>query len=353
MTAIISFQVASKPTNDIVQKKWVRNTLSKSYLKPRVLQTAKTALSKNLVLQADSLYGVRAYNRKTGNLKWHFEVQGGVEGGLALEKDRILFGGLDGFFYCLELKTGLVLWKFYTGAENLGKPVVNKDVVYFLTARDKLFALNVKTGKVIWTYKSDSTSGLSIRGVSQPAIDSHFVYVGFSNGQFMALNKNNGRLIWKTTLPHSQFQDVDASAVVKGLYIYVASYDGGIYSLDKKNGRIVWRHKEGSPHAPTIKRSYLYYSSTKGNIIALNRFSGKVLWTQKTKGLATRPIPYKSFLVYGTSKGEFKFIQSKDGSSAQSLHLFKGVAVEPAIDSQEMYVMSSEAWLYKFSLARL
>ena len=220
LAAAISFQVASKPITDTIQKKWVLNTLSKSHLKNRVLQTAKTTLSKSFVLQADSLYGVRAYNRKTGNLKWQFDVQGGVEGGLALEKDKVLFGGLDGFFYCLNLKTGSVLWKFYTGAENLGKPVVSQGVVYFLTARDKLFALGTKTGKVIWNYKSDTTSDLSIRGVSRPAIDSRFVYIGFSNGQFIALNKKNGRILWEITLPHSQFQDVDASAVVKGPYVY-------------------------------------------------------------------------------------------------------------------------------------
>ncbi len=352
----VSCQNMSKSmiSSEEVRKKWVLNTLSKPYLRTRVLQRAKTLLTQDLVLQPDSLYGVRAYDRQTGNLQWYFSVLGGVEGGLVVKNNRVVFGGSDGFFYCLELKTGLMLWKFYTGVENLGEPFVKDNVIYFLTSKDKLYALDIKTGQEFWTYKMDSTHTMSIRGVGRPVVDRNFVYAGFSNGLFVALNRKTGQWVWRVSLSKKshRFKDVDVSPVVKGDHIYVASYDGGLYNLNRKTGRIVWRYKEGSHNAPTVSGSRLYYSSTKGNIVALNRFSGEVLWTHQVKGLATRPVLYKSFLIYGTSKGDFNFIRVSNGLLVHSLDLFNGVTVEPVVDSlsQEMYVLSTEAWLYKFSL---
>ena len=337
----------------LVRKDWVLNTLSEPYLQARVLQRAKTLLTKDLILQADSLYGVRAYDRLTGNLQWYFSVLGGIEGGLAVDKDRVVFGGSDGFFYCLEVKTGLMLWKFYTGVENLGEPFVKDGLVYFLTSKDKLYSLNIKTGQSLWTYKLDSVNTMSIRGVGRPMVDHRFVYAGFSNGLFVALNKKTGQWVWRVQLSkNGKFKDVDVSPVVTGNHVYAASYDGGLYSLNKDTGRVVWHYKEGSHNAPTVNGSHLYYSSTKGNIVALNRFSGKPLWTHKVKGLATRPILYKSFLIYGTSKGDLNFLKSDKGVLIHTLNLFRGVKAEPAVDSlsQQMYVMSVEAWLYKFSL---
>ena len=344
----------SSSRGELIKKDWVLNTLSKPHLQARVLQRAKTVLTSDFVLQADSLYGVRAYDRSTGNIQWYFSVLGGIEGGVVVNGERIVFGGSDGFLYCLELKTGLMLWKFYTGVENLGEPFVKDDVIYFLTSKDKLYALNIKTGQTFWAYKQNSLNTMSIRGVGRPAVDEQFVYAGFSNGLFKAFNKKTGRWVWRVQLSkkNNKFKDVDVSPVIKGDHIYVASYGGGLYSLNKKTGRVIWRYKEGSHNAPTVSGSSLYYSSSQGNIIALNRFSGKLLWTHKVKGLATRPILYKSFLIYGTSKGGLNFIKKNGGMMVRTLNLFKSVTSEPAIDavSQEMYVMSVEAWLYKFSL---
>lgn len=337
-----------------LRKEWIVNTLSEPYLKTKILQKTKSILTSDLVLQGDSLYGVRAYSRGGGNLQWFFSVTGGVEGGLAVDGERLVFGGSDGFFYCLELKTGILLWKFYTGSENLGEPFVSNDHVYFLTSKEKVYALNIRTGKLIWMHRPQSTSVLSIRGVSRPFADNKRVYVGFSDGTVSALNRKTGQWIWKVSLAKGKerFKDVDASPVVRGNLLYVSSFDGGMFSLNKITGKTVWRNKEGSYFAPSIDGKTLYYASSNSEILALNRFSGKVLWKRKIKGLATRPVVYGAFLLYGLSTGPFHIIDKKDGSLSYKLNMFRGVSAEPVldVDLKEMYVMSIEAWLYKFSL---
>lgn len=337
-----------------VRKEWIVNTLSEPYLKTKVLQKTKSILTSDLVLQGGSLYGVRAYSRDSGNLQWFFAVTGGVEGGLAVDGERLVFGGSDGFFYCLELKTGILLWKFYTGSENLGSPFVSKGRVYFLTSKEKVYSLSIRTGKLMWMHNPQKISDLSIRGVSRPFVDQQRVYVGFSDGSVSALNRKTGRWIWKVSLSKNKerFKDVDASPVVKGKLLYVSSFDGGLFCLNKITGKTVWRNQKGSYFAPSIEGKKLYYASTNSEILALNRFSGKTLWKRKIKGLATKPVIYGSFLLYGLSTGPLHIVHKKDGSLSYQLNIFRGVFAEPVLDVslKELYVMSIEAWLYKFSL---
>ena len=173
---------------DWISKQWVINTLSESILSNRVFQSTPTILTPYLIIQGDSLYGLRSYSRVNGNIQWVFPVIGGVEGRLYHEKNRIFFGGSDGFFYCLEISTGRVLWKFYTGSENLGAPVVFNNTVYFITSKEKLYALSTRTGKVLWVYvhrpKVKNSSILNIRGVHRPAVDQKYIYAGFGDGCF-------------------------------------------------------------------------------------------------------------------------------------------------------------------------
>ncbi len=337
-----------------LRKEWIVNTLSEPYLKTKVLQKAKSILTQDMVLQGGSLYGVRAYSRDSGNLQWFFAVTGGVEGGLAASGERLVFGGSDGFFYCLELKTGILLWKFYTGSENLGEPFVFNDYVYFLTSKEKVYALNIRTGKLVWVYRPKNTADLSIRGVSRPFVDYQRVYVGFSDGTVSALNRRTGQWIWRVSLAKrgEKFKDVDASPVVKGDFLYVSSFDGGLFCLNKITGKTVWSRKTGSYFAPAVEGKRLYYASNDSEILALNRFSGKVFWKRKIKGLATKPVVYQSFLLYGLSTGPFHIISKTDGSLSYKLNMFRGVSAEPVLDPslKELYVMSIEAWLYKFSL---
>lgn len=341
-----------------ISKKWVINTLSESILSNRIFQGAPTILTPKMIIQGDSLYGLRAYDRVHGNIQWVFPVMGGVEGGLYHEKNRIFFGGSDGFFYCLEVSTGRVLWKFYTGSENLGTPIVFNQIVYFVTSKEKLYALNTRTGKVLWVYvhrsQLKSTGLLSIRGVHRPAADKKNIYAGFRDGVFLALNKNNGKLIWKKTLSQQTdfFKDIDTHSVVIGNFIYTASYSGGLFCLNKINGRLVWRHPYGAYSSPMIEGRFIYYPTVDRRILALDRFSGRKKWSKKLKSLATQPLVYKNSLIFGLSSGGIYVVNKNNGILQTEVDLFKGITTRPTLDSKtgELFVMSNEFWLYKFSL---
>ena len=338
-------------------KQWVINTLSESFLDNRVFQNTPSILTSNLIIQGNSLYGVRAYNRFNGNLQWVFPVMGGVEGGIHQEKNRIFFGGSDGFFYCLEIFTGRVLWKFYSGSENLGSPMISEGVVYFITSHEKLYALNARTGKTLWVYvhpKTTQKTALNIRGVSRPAVDQQKVYAGFGDGSFLALSKNTGKVIWKTSLSKktSVLKDIDSHPLVIGNLIYTTGYNSGLFCLNKTSGKVIWKNPEGAYSNPTIGGKTLYYATVDKQMIALNRFSGRKKWSKNLKSLATQPIIYKSTLIFGLSKGGLVLVSKSNGKQKAQVNLFRGITTRPTIDSEtnELFVMSNEFWLYKFDL---
>lgn len=339
-----------------IRKQWIVNTLDKSYLKTRIIQKTPTVLTSQLIIQGDSLYGIRAYDRIYGNLQWFFSITGGIEGGIHHSDKKIFFGGSDGFFYSLETMTGQTLWKFFTGSENLGAPFVYKNTVYFATSKGKVYALNKQTGKVLWIYNHPNVqnNSFSIRGISRPIVDEKKVYIGFDDGSFIALNKQTGRWVWKIQLAKktNRFKDSDSHPVIVGNSIYTSSYDGGVFCLNKKTGKIVWKNEKGSYSGPVIKGRHLYYSSTDNHIIALNRFTGQMIWSQPTKSLATQPLIYKSYLIYGLAKGGLAIVNQKNGSIVYYLNLFRGISSKPVMDthSNNIFIMSIEAWIYKLKL---
>ena len=338
-------------------KKWVVNTLSEFVLTNRVFQGSPTNLTSTSIIQGDSLYGIRSYDRVYGNIQWVFPVIGGVEGGIRHLGERLFFGGSDGYFYCLEVSTGRVLWKYSTGVENLGTPYVFQDTVYFINSKDALLALKATTGELKWVYTHSTINKqtrLTVRGVSQPVVDSKRVYAGFSDGSFVAIDRMSGKKLWQKSLAKESdsFKDVDVHPIISGRIVYVGSYSGGLFAFNKVTGRLMWKHAEGVYANPTVDEKVVYYSTTNQKIIALNRFSGRVKWSKPLKSFATQPLLYKGTLIFGLSDKGLYVLDKSNGKRMTEVNLFKGLTTRPTLDTEnrELFVMSNEFWLYKFDL---
>lgn len=349
--------MAGHTDQSLIRKEWTLDTLGRSSFSPYVHQKTPSQFFADSVIQGDVLRGIRSYNRKDAKLNWFFPVAGGIETDVVLDKNKLFFGGADGFFYSIDARTSLISWKFYVGSENIGTPFVYKNTVYFMTSKNKIYALNSNKGKVVWIHSQPNqviskSSGFSIHGVSQPFVESNRVYAGFSNGLFVAINRKTGRWIWKISLSKatSRFQDSDSHPLVYGSYIYVSSYSGGFFCLDKKTGRLLWKNTNGAFANPTIDKNVIYYSSSNNKLLALDRLSGRVLWSKDLMGSGTQPVIYKSKLIYGVSNGGLFIADKKTGHIDQHVDSFKGIFAKPSLKGSDLFVMSLEAWLYKFNL---
>lgn len=313
-----------------------------------------------LVVVANGIDGMVAYDRTSGNEVWRFDVKGGVEGGATSLKDRnkgelIYFGANDGQVYCLRALDGKVVWTFAARSETLAAPTVEEEVVYVQTGTDLLFALEAASGKLLWTYNRQVSSNFSVRANTRPVVDAGVVLAGFSDGFMAAIRKRDGGLVWERKLGTGlRFRDVDATPVVDGETVYVSSFDGALYALNKRTGEIVWQVEDGGYVPVTLgTANALFYASTSGKLYRLDRRSGRTVWTRKlAQGIGTQPVLYKGYLIVGESEGAVLVLDSNSGEPVAQFDTGQGILARPTVidATGEAYVMSNAANVYALKI---
>ncbi len=342
--------VKPRPNQFVVEKRWVRDTLTQEYLGGRRIHRFTPILTEKLVIVANSIDGLTAYDRKSAHKRWHLRIKDGVEAGAQLIDNVLYFGAGDGLLYALNPETGQPLWTYPLKAEGIAKPLVKNGVVYVLGGNNVVHALNARTGKLIWTYNRREAGNISVRGGSQPALSGNLLLVGFSDGALVACNKSSGAVVWEVNLNRNKrFRDVDATPVVDGDIIYISSYDGALYALHRDDGRILWSVDEGGYDEVLLQGSTLYFSSTGGKTMAIDKKTGKTLWSQNNPaGIATGPVLYKGVLMVGEMEGALRFIDARTGELIKQFEPGRGVTSRAAVDPEtgEVYFISTDAILY-------
>ena len=341
----------------VFEKQWVRATTKGEFLPFRRLNRATPVVIENMVVDANAIDGVVAYNRKSGSQVWRLDLVNGVEGGIAEDGGVLYFGSSNGQFYAVEALSGRVLWTFQVRAETLALPLVRDGVVYFLSGADVAFALDAKTGKQLWIYNRQTTSNFSIRAGGRPTVDGDMVFLGFSDGFMVALRKKDGSMIWERKLGrNSRFRDVDTTAVVDDKNLFAASFDGALYCLDKAGGEVQWQVEEGGYLPVTLDGEHLFYSSINGNLMSLNKQTGQAEWSTKVaRGIATQPVLHKGYLLYGESEGALLAVDSRNGNQVAYFEPGRGLVAAPLITEQgEVYMMSNNAnlWALRMQLRK-
>lgn len=340
----------ASPHRLTIERRWARSTLADEYLGGRRINRFAPILTDKLIIAANAIDGIVAYDRELAQVRWRLDIKDGVEAGALIADGILYFGAGDGQLYAVQPESGRVLWTYPLKAEGLARPLVRGGTLYVLGGNNVAHALNAKTGKLLWLYNRREASNLSVLGGSQPALYEDQVLIGFSDGTLAALNKNSGALTWEVTLNHNKrFKDVDATPVIDGNTVYISSYDGALYALNASDGRILWSVDEGGDEEVLLVGNTLYYSSTLGKTIAVDKSSGKVIWKHENpSGLATGPVMYKGTLIVGEMDGSLRFLDARTGEYLNEFSPGRGVTSRPTVDQKRgiVYFMSAEANLY-------
>jgi outer membrane protein assembly factor BamB len=340
----------SSPNRFVVEKRWVRHTLNQEYLQGRRVHRSAPIITDKLVIGANAIDGVVAYDRATTNVRWRLDIKDGVEGGMQLAEDALYFGAGDGQLYAVQPENGKVLWTYPLKAEGIAEPLVANGVLYVLGGNNVAHALNAKTGKLLWIYNRREASNISVRGGSQPALAGDLILIGFSDGALVALNKSSGSIVWEQVLNRNKrFRDVDATPVVDGDTVFASSYDGSLYALGRSDGKILWSIDEGGYDEVLVNGTTIYFTSTTGKTMALDKASGKVLWSKENPaGIAIGPVLFRNVLMVGEMEGALRFLDVRNGDLLGEFAPGRGVTSRPAIDPKkgEVYFMSHDANLY-------
>ncbi|MCB1202114.1 MAG: PQQ-like beta-propeller repeat protein [Leptospiraceae bacterium] len=130
-------------------------------------------------------------------VRWKFSANEAIrmKAGISLRYNYVLFGAMDGSFYCLDRYEGTQRWYLFLNAPVYGS-VANweKDnAEYFYFGADNGYFYCLDTfGRKVWTYRT----GGKIR--SEPVVHEGVVYFGSGDNYLYGLDCMTGRLIFRT-----------------------------------------------------------------------------------------------------------------------------------------------------------
>src|SRR6185437_10068642 len=118
---------------------------------------------------------------------WDFPTSQEIYSSAAIQGDRIIFGSLDGYFYCLN-REGKLVWKFNTSSRIASSPLISGDGVALFGAKNgKIYAIDLASGTRIWSYRT-SASAVKVNLDSSPALSADgIVRVGSYGGQIFGV----------------------------------------------------------------------------------------------------------------------------------------------------------------------
>ena len=226
--------------------------------------------------------GVVAVSLTTGDLLWHFDLEGGDHRGCGgvwgspsvdLER-RLMFAGSAN---CPTSPDG---WGPYTEA---------------------LFAVDIDTGEPAWSFQphppNNDDSDFAGVPVLFTADGQDLVGLGNKDAVFYVVNRDTGELVWSTRATNDNVIRPNFSS---GGFIGPAAYAQGIiaggtgvadcpcmHAFDAATGEIVWQQQAVGPtYSPTTEvNGVVFVGSLDFTLRALRLDDGEVLWSDELTGL--------------------------------------------------------------------
>jgi len=268
----------------------------------------------------------------------------------------VFIGGMDGYFYAIDMHTGVEKWKFNSGQPILSTALVQNDQLFFVSG-GKIFALKLSDGTELWSHCSGEQSSKAQIDAwdyhhSSPYILDNVVYYGDDWGNLNGVNVTSGELVFRYTtdnkrairstpviqdgvlffgdyagithavntidstllwshnsyekLPYEGFGMSDSRFVVYKGGLYFGSRNPEYYCLDIKDGHKKWsiKDKMGSwmSGSTVIHNDTLYFGASDNHLFyAIEPLTGDILWTHKASvNIFTIPLLIENYICFGT-----------------------------------------------------
>lgn len=308
----------------------------------------KSVLADDMLIVADGLDWLRAFDARSGKLRWEQRTGIAISGGVTAAGDLLLAGTRRGQVLAYGLKDGRLRWQATVSSEVLTPPAAADGVAIVRSGDDKLFALNVSDGKQLWMFERSAPT-LSLRGTGSAVIAGDQVFAGFANGKLAALNLKDGSVLWEVTVASPQGRselermvDVDAAPLVMGDTIYAAAYQGRLVALSRDSGRELWARDVSVYNDMAADEHALYLSDDRGAVWAIDRSSGAALWKQEKlhNRAASAPVLFGNYLVVADFQGYLHWLARDDGRLVGRYHADdRGIVGVPLAAEKLLYVL--------------
>ena len=284
---------------------------------------------------------IRALDRKTGSVKWEYNIRKDGEQsqfhGDPLITDRLLVIGTDGkigHVYAFERTTGVVLWKHKVNDRGVASDVIRVgEEGCFVTLGNELVCVDLETGKPKWSFRSNYSGIDDCLTCSSPAVSAGRVFFGALDGFTYALDAQNGKLVWKRDLGAK----VTTSAAVTAKSVYVGTAQGHVYRLSAESGEILGDASTvATPSGRLVLAGDSLFAFLGDKVVAsFNLDLKRLQWSAEASKEWTSARPYLwRDLVLAGNRHELIALRSADGSRAWSFQFpetVRGVGTSPNV----------------------
>lgn len=189
---------------------------------------------------------------------------------VAVSKNKVYFGFINGEVYCLNRTTGKKEWTFETKDFAANSVIVMNNTLTIFSLDWKVYNLDADTGKVLWEYAAGFDTSfvrpVNDRGIFYFSAGEYGHYSttpeqpGFRwrKGFVYAVDQKSGKELWAMKVTEMPLGTID-----RGNDLLVPMVDGDMVYYSKNKGKIVHTYNLQIPNQviPVIRDQVLYTSS--------------------------------------------------------------------------------------------
>ncbi|MCB9891434.1 MAG: PQQ-binding-like beta-propeller repeat protein [Planctomycetes bacterium] len=230
----------------------------------KIVGSANWVRTKDRLLIVVGSYDARiyAFDAKTGDKVWEYATDNYVNGTPALWKDRVVFGGCDGFLHQVSVETGEALGHLELGEECYvaSSVAVFGDRAYFGHYGNAFVCIDLVAQEPIWKVESRDAF------FSSASVTKDVVVFGARDKRLRCVDRATGETKWA----FATRRKIDGSPVICGSRVVFGSADGNLYVLDLDTGDDLWSYEVGRSlySSPAVVNGKILIGSADGLLYA-------------------------------------------------------------------------------------
>lgn len=291
-----------------------------------------------------------ALDRRQGREIWSYDASldsshPNFHGNIVLAEDLVVVGtdgGEQGFLYAFDRATGELRWHQVSAGGFPSDLATRGSRAYAVTMGGEVRCLDLGTGETLWIV--EGVEGERLLRSSVVTVSDHVV-VSLPSGSVFSLDADSGRSAWKTQLPGR----LNTSLVPIGEDLYVGDLEGRIHRLSAGDGKAIEAFEAKSPVYGSLLSADGCLLALWGEttLACLDPGDGGVRWSREAPSVwsSFQPLVRDELVLVGDESGEIHAFRLSDGSTAWTRHLegeIKGLGTHDGL----LYVGTSQGRLY-------
>lgn len=326
-------------------------------------------VSGDLVIAADRVGRVSAFNRDSGAQQWQVDLRtllggnsgsflgGGdnlrISGGLSSNNQHVVFGTERGLLVALQVSDGSLVWSTKVRGEILSAPAIGDGKVVIKTAAGDVIGFSESSGEQVWSVATE-VPALSLRGTSAPTIANGGALFGTGNGKLSVAVLDNGLQAWEARLAVpkgatelQRLSDSDSTPLVLGNVVYSIAFNGQLTAVELSTGRVVWAREYSSYQNIAIASGRVFVADVNDSVHGIELSGGIEQWsnTDLTGRRITAPAVIGGNVVVGDEYGYLHFMNMATGSMSGRLEVGSDVYAAAVVAGDTLYVQTRDGTL--------